>query len=467
MPLRDGVPETLALDLHVAQQRFLVDARRPAAFHECLAVDDDGLDVTAGAALDQRLDRIVHGAVVELAQIDHDDIGLRARRQPAEVVAPEVARAAERGGVEDVLRSAHPEASVGHAAHQGGPAHLVDEVLRVRVGAERDVDPERAIALERLELHAHLGVLVGRVNDRHAAVGEELQVVRVRVVAPGVLVVKDAVPEARVGLQEADRVQELDRRLAVLLENVVELALVHRSVELHRHAQIVGPAARPAQEIRRAGVELAGIQHRLDASVVGAVVLLDVCNRSLEPGHPGGLIPFPDDPAAIEGIARGAKRRPHVCAYAELAGDACERGRTARHRADVHDRRGAGAERRPQAVGSRHVRPVARSRQGRAPARRDVADEVAPEVVGLEPVEEDRLPRVRGRVQVTIDQAGSDQLAGGIHTPVDRSVEAGSDVNDAVVLEDHAPVRNQLVSATVVADHPSALDQRSHRRHSW
>src|SRR5438445_93645 len=107
------------------------------------------------------------------------------------------------------------------------------------------------------------------------------------------------------------------------------------------------------------------------------------------------------------------------------------------------------------------------SAQRRAPAGRDVADEVAAEVVGLEPVEEDRLPRVRGRVQVTIDQAGSDQLPSRIHAPVDRSVEAGSDVNDAVVLEDHAPVRDQLVSAAVVADHPSALDQRSHRRHSW
>ena len=116
----------------------------------------------------------MHGAVVHLEQVDDDDVGLRSRRQPAEVVAPEMARAAERGGVEDVLRPPDPEALVGHPAHQRGPAHLVDEILRVGVGAERQVDPQRAVALERLELHAHLGVLVRRVHHRDAAVGEHV-----------------------------------------------------------------------------------------------------------------------------------------------------------------------------------------------------------------------------------------------------------------------------------------------------
>src|SRR5438093_13341536 len=115
MPLRDRPPETLALRLDVAEQRLLVETRRPAVLHERLAVDDDGLDVAAAAAVDQRLDRIVHGAVVQMAQVHDDDVGLGARRQPAEVVAPEMARAAARRRVEDVLRPGAPEAYAGGA----------------------------------------------------------------------------------------------------------------------------------------------------------------------------------------------------------------------------------------------------------------------------------------------------------------------------------------------------------------
>ncbi len=291
----------------------------------------------------------------------------------------------------------------------------------IGVGAECQVDPERAITLERFERHAHLGVLVRRVDHRDAAVGQELQIVGVGVVAPGVIVVEHAVSEARARLQEADRVQELDRRLAVLLQDVVELALIHRGVQLHRDAQVVRPPPGLPQEVRRAGVELAGIEHGLDTSVVGAVVLLDVRDGALQPGDAGGLVPFPDDAAAVEGVARRAERRPHVGANAEVAGDLGEGGGTARHRADVQDRRGAGAQRRPEAVRSRHVGAVAGPGHRGAAARRDVADEVAAEVVGLEPVEEDRLARVGGGVQVTVDQTGRDELAGGVHAAVDRA----------------------------------------------
>src|SRR5712692_7364056 len=67
VPLGDGLPQALALGLHVVQQRLLVDASGPAALHEHLAIDDDGLDVASAATVDERLDRIVHGAVVQVA----------------------------------------------------------------------------------------------------------------------------------------------------------------------------------------------------------------------------------------------------------------------------------------------------------------------------------------------------------------------------------------------------------------
>src|SRR5207244_3749239 len=74
VPLRDGLPQALALGLDVFQQRLLVDPRAPTVLHEHLTVHDDGLDVAPAAALDDRLDRIVHRAVVQVTQVDDDDV---------------------------------------------------------------------------------------------------------------------------------------------------------------------------------------------------------------------------------------------------------------------------------------------------------------------------------------------------------------------------------------------------------
>jgi len=64
----------------------------------------------------------------------------------------------------------------------------------------------------------------------------------------------------------------------------VELALVHRRVELQGHVQIVRRPPRVAQELDGARVHLAGIDHRADAAVVCAVVLPRVVDRAREPG---------------------------------------------------------------------------------------------------------------------------------------------------------------------------------------
>ena len=101
------------------------------------------------------------------------------------------------------LRPADSEAAFGEAAHQPRQAHLGDQVLREGVGAQRDVDPELAVALERLEHDAHLGVLVRRVRDRGARIGQQLQIVDVRVVRPRMVRVEDAVPEQHVVPQES------------------------------------------------------------------------------------------------------------------------------------------------------------------------------------------------------------------------------------------------------------------------
>src|SRR5207244_13000964 len=49
----------------------------------------------------------------------------------------------------------------------------------------------------------------------------------------------------------------------------------------------------------------------------------------------------------------------------------------------------------------------------------EVADEVAAKIVGLEPVEEDRLARVGSRVQVTVDESRRHELARGLDPALD------------------------------------------------
>ena len=119
-------------------------------------------------SFDQRFDRVMHRSEVWSAQIDHDDVGGGARSQAPEIISAKRLRPAQRRGVEHVGRLTDPEAAFGKAAHQSGQAHLGDQILRERIGTECDVDAELAIALERLEHDAHLGVLVRRVCYRRA-----------------------------------------------------------------------------------------------------------------------------------------------------------------------------------------------------------------------------------------------------------------------------------------------------------
>src|SRR5439155_25949355 len=120
VPVGDEPPETFGLGLDRGQQGWLVEAGWAAALEQRLAVDDDRLHVASAATLDQRLDRVVDSAVMGLRQIDDDNVGLRARRQPPEVVAAEQLRTTQGGGVEHVARAADPEALVGLTAHQPG-----------------------------------------------------------------------------------------------------------------------------------------------------------------------------------------------------------------------------------------------------------------------------------------------------------------------------------------------------------
>jgi hypothetical protein len=247
-----------------------------------LAVDDQGADVRGVAAVDQRLDGVVDGAEVHLLEVEHQQIGLCAGRQATQVVAAQGTRAAQRGRVEHLLWRADTKAAIGHAAHQGRVAHLSNQVLGVRIGAESDVDALLSIAGERLESDAHLQVLEGRVGDRCAAVGQALQVVGVGIVHPRVVVVEHAVAEQDVRAEEANAVQEFDRRFAVLAQDAMELEQVHGGVQGQPEAGFGCGPARRFQKIGRAGVQLGGHQDAADSAFVGSIMLLRELDRPLQ-----------------------------------------------------------------------------------------------------------------------------------------------------------------------------------------
>ena len=66
-------------------------------------------------------------------------------------------------------------------------------------------------------------------------------------------------------------------------------------------------------------------------------------------------------------------------------------------------------------------------------------------------------------VDVGVDKAGRDQLAGGVDRCVDRAVEGFADMHDLVAFIDHNPVVDQPMMAAFVADDPARFDQGPHR----
>ena len=195
------------------------------------------------------------------------------------------------------------------------------------------------------------------------------------------------------------------RRLAVLAQHPVELDQVHRGVQ--RDAQPVSSAARRGglQQLDRAGVELRRIEHAADAAVVGAVVLAGAkATARSRPAKPArGRVEVPR--------RCGPARRRRRC-YCEARAQVDPRARARRpsrrappalRAADVDDRGGAAADRRPEAVLLLDVGAIEARRGGGAPRRRGVVgDEVGAEVVGLGVVEEEDVRRVAAGVEVAV-----------------------------------------------------------------
>ncbi len=181
VPVLPAAPHPLAGGLCLRAQRREVDAGDAAVLHAHHAVDDDGVDIVTDAAIDQALDRIAHrphAQAVTAAEIDDDDVGLGAGREPADVRASDRMRAAQRRRLEHLRGGGSLEVAARDLAEIGGVAHLQDHVAGIGVGAERDVHAGLAVALPVVE-EAPAPCHVDRaMRDRAAVRAHDLEVVR-------------------------------------------------------------------------------------------------------------------------------------------------------------------------------------------------------------------------------------------------------------------------------------------------
>ena len=154
VPVLPIAPDLLAGRLCLRPQFGEVDARDATVFHARHAVHDHRVDVIADAAVHQALDRVAHRAEtkrIAAGQADDDDIGLAAGRQPADVVASDRTRAAERCRLEHPRGGGGFQIAARHLAEIGSVAHLQDHVARIGVGTERDVHAGLAVGLPIVE----------------------------------------------------------------------------------------------------------------------------------------------------------------------------------------------------------------------------------------------------------------------------------------------------------------------------
>ena len=110
------------------------------------------------------------------------------------------------------------------------------------------VDAGVQVALERVQRHRHLRVLVRAVADGGAALGQHAYVVAEGMAASTGAGGEDRVADEGAVVEEADVGQELDGRLAVLAHDPLELDQVAAGVRVDGHVQLARGVPALAQQ---------------------------------------------------------------------------------------------------------------------------------------------------------------------------------------------------------------------------
>src|SRR5262245_58134045 len=128
---------------------------------------------------------------------------------------------------------AREKALVRNPRSDGRIAHVGKNVLGKSIRADAHVDTGPAIAVERLHYDAKLQVLERAVGHRRAGVGDDLEIIAVRIRKPTVAADKNTVRQRNFGIEKADLLEQLNGRAALALHHGMELEKIDRRVNLH------------------------------------------------------------------------------------------------------------------------------------------------------------------------------------------------------------------------------------------
>ncbi len=281
--------------------------------------------------------------------VDEDEVGLAARRETADIAAPERPGAPHRGGVEHVRRAGVAGILGDDPGEVRDQAHLVEHVVRVDVGADAHVDARLEVAPEMVERDAAAGEDRRAVGDRGAALGQAAHVrARAVPVGPGVVVQEDPVTHDGPLGEHAEVVEPLDRRHPAAAGDLVELRQRLRRVRVEAQVAPHRLGVSVPQQLRRAGIDLRRAEHAEQAPARVPSRGLDLGERLLQAALARRRVPLVLDAVAVPGQpaprpehrgdadpqARGAEEvEPALARQGEIAdgGDARERQLGERH----------------------------------------------------------------------------------------------------------------------------------------
>ena len=257
--------------------------------------------------------------------------------------------------------------------------------------------------------------------------------------------------------EEIDRLQPLDGRHAVALDDLIELEDRLAGVQRERHA---ASGRTPRRLMRRSSsVQVSTCERReeaLDAAVRRAIDALDELHRPPEARFARLLVPLVLHLLAVaRQPAPGAVAIGDVGAHAAALGGG---GGVVALAADLHHRRRARADQFGHRVVNRGVarRLVNRRRAHRQHLGEAGHRELPPPAILDERFVERRLAQMRVRV----DEPRRDDLVARVDDAVHLPAECPAHMDDLIALDDDAPVLQDAMPALLIGhDHP-AVDPR-------
>ncbi len=231
--------------------------------HHGLSVDHGMFHIRPARVVHQSAQRIEHGCIKRIRQIDGYRIATGTDLQVSEIPPTKCARRAEGRAGDKVLRVRQPDFMLADFAQQRPQPQILNQVVRERIRRQRHIHS----ALDELPVGAIqtlLGFTVGAMNDVGSRARDHIHII--------LSDIRDMRGQ-HLGPQKADTLKILHRSLiAVSLRYGLCFSQMLRKVEVDGHAALLGCFLRLAQNIFRNGVR--GMRRQMDAQPVAILAML-------------------------------------------------------------------------------------------------------------------------------------------------------------------------------------------------